>query len=458
MFPINIFKLSHNLLTVVLPFVLFILHSCFFINWIIDDAGISFAYSRSLAYGHGLVSQPGMNPVEGFSNFSWVLLMSIFFMTKTFDPIITPKLVSFFLVLLSFITISKALKLSSKYHSLGSLFILSFLALNTAFVVWTTSGLENPLLVFLVSLILYQIMKFYKDENDIKPVIHIAILSAICALTRPDGILYSAAFPILAYIKMARPGKSIRYLAVYGGLFFLIAGSYIAFRYTYFGDVFPNTYYAKGEALSILPAQWLPKMVNILVSLSINPFFASCLVVMFIFIIINKSNSSRYETLIIYYTMLLIATLIYILLPGDWMGEFRFATPFFLFFYAFIFLLGEIVYEKAQTRKITGTFLALLIIFFAISSTLLFWKRSITFANSPTVPFTLVAEQFGTRFDNYAVTLGIENGSVLLPDLGGTLYYSNLKVYDLAGLTDKVIGKSLVHLGINNYVERALPL
>ena len=62
--------------------------------YIIDDAGISFAYSRSLAGGFGLVSQPGKLPVEGYSNFTWVLLMAPFFAINSFDPILTPKIIS----------------------------------------------------------------------------------------------------------------------------------------------------------------------------------------------------------------------------------------------------------------------------------------------------------------------------------------------------------------------------
>jgi len=78
------FKISNRvnyqtILTIILPFVLFVLHSLLFRNWIIDDAGISFVYSRNFASGYGFVSQPGMSPVEGFSNFTWVIIMAPFF-------------------------------------------------------------------------------------------------------------------------------------------------------------------------------------------------------------------------------------------------------------------------------------------------------------------------------------------------------------------------------------------
>ncbi|MGD2207611.1 MAG: hypothetical protein PVH17_12630, partial [Anaerolineae bacterium] len=40
----------------------------------VDDAYISFRYSDNLARGHGLVWNIGQDPVEGYTNFLWVLL------------------------------------------------------------------------------------------------------------------------------------------------------------------------------------------------------------------------------------------------------------------------------------------------------------------------------------------------------------------------------------------------
>ena len=39
-----------------------------------DDAFISFRYAANLARGDGLVFNPGMPPVEGYTNFLWTVL------------------------------------------------------------------------------------------------------------------------------------------------------------------------------------------------------------------------------------------------------------------------------------------------------------------------------------------------------------------------------------------------
>jgi len=91
-------------------------------------------------------------------------------------------------------------------------------------------------------------------------------------------------------------------------------------------------------------------------------------------------------------------------------------------------------------RLLLGASIALVIV---AGSLLMFSQRSVNYANQPYVPFERVAERYGFRFNDYARRLDIEQGSILLPDVGGTLYYSNLAVYDLAGLVDRTIAKSL---------------
>jgi hypothetical protein len=51
----------------------------------------------------------------------------------------------------------------------------------------------------------------------------------------------------------------------------------------------------------------------------------------------------------------------------------------------------------------------------------------------------LVADRFGRMFNGYADRLHLTNASVLMPDLGGSLLTSRLRIVDLAGLTDRTI-------------------
>jgi hypothetical protein len=55
----------------------------------------------------------------------------------------------------------------------------------------------------------------------------------------------------------------------------------------------------------------------------------------------------------------------------------------------------------------------------------------------------VVAEYSGHAYNQVAAVLGVASGSLLAPDLGGTLLYSNLQVYDLGGLCDRTIARSI---------------
>jgi hypothetical protein len=72
----------------------FLWHASRYGSWLIDDAGISFAYARDLAGGFGLTSQPGREPVEGFSNPLWTLAFASLYALKLFSLPLVPKVVA----------------------------------------------------------------------------------------------------------------------------------------------------------------------------------------------------------------------------------------------------------------------------------------------------------------------------------------------------------------------------
>jgi hypothetical protein len=138
-----------------------------------------------------------------------------------------------------------------------------------------------------------------------------------------------------------------------------------------------------------------------------------------------------------------LATSVYLLMPPDWMGEYRFATAFFVFLY---WSLGVVVSGLLRVsspgpfpRKVAFALSAAIV----VMSALLHTGRSIAFAADPVVPFERVAAFSGTGYNRLAAILGREDTSLLTPDMGGTLYYSTLRVYDLAGLCDRTIARSL---------------
>ena len=70
-------------------------------------------------------------------------------------------------------------------------------------------------------------------------------------------------------------------------------------------------------------------------------------------------------------------------------------------------------------------------------------QRTVRFVRDPVVPFQRVADENGHTFNTFAAMLGVRDGSLLAADIGGALYYSRLRIFDLGGLIDKTIARTL---------------
>jgi hypothetical protein len=447
-------------LMVALPFALYLGHLLLFGTWIIDDAGISFAYSRNLAHGYGLVAQPGTVPVEGFSNLTWVILLAPFLALHVFDPIVTPKVIAALCTLSAFLFLRATLKHLTRHPRAATLFTLSLLAGNTAFVVWTSSGLENGLNVLLSCALLWLLVRSV-SSGAVRPRSAAAagLLTTLLALTRPDGVLYACVLPALLVFDWIRGRRTYRpapaFLA-FAGVFITTFGAFLTFRRLYFGDFLPNTYYAKdGLETAAILSPLNPKMWGKLIWLSssilthFGPVAFAALTGGMAWLLMTRGRERQRLTIFLFVA---ISSVTFLLLPVDLMTEFRFATPFYAPAYVLLFLVGEAALQAADDvcRKLrpprTGRWIAVgLVTAFCALSLATFAERTRRFRANPSIPFTMVAERYGRQFNRLAAAMKVTNGSLLLPDMGGTLYYSDLRLYDLAGLTDRTIARTLRH-------------
>ncbi len=418
--------------------------------WVVDDAAISYSFARNLAHGYGLVPQPGMSPVEGFSNPLWVLLLSPFFAIGQFDPFLTPKIVSGALVGLTYWQIWCTVRYSQLPPSVA-LVISSMLSLNASFVVWTSSGLENALYACLVAILVAACVRELTSETSTsgRPLLA-GLVAAGMALTRPEGIVFAAAFPISLvqrkyFVTDKKPTLTLalRYAAV----LIVIVGGYVAFRLFYFGDWMPNTYYVKGgpsfndiRLAAVLYGPFWTKWRDLVSSLLGQKWWICSWIVLISSLVIPFLLKPRRPAIALVGLLCLVAGFTYLIMTPDYMREFRFATPFFLLAVVSaamtVYALLTSSISSRTIRIIVGAILVALIGWQA-------WRehtpRLNEYAKWPAVSFRRIASEYGTRYDEFARRLGIDSASVMLPDIGGPLYYSHLQVYDLAGLCNRSI-------------------
>ena len=211
-----------------------------------DDAFISFRYARNLLEGHGLVFNPG-EYVEGYSNFLWTLELALLW--ALFD--LRPEYVAPWLsVACTVATIATMLWWVVHTPRLQERGLVAWMALglvcsSATFAVWTSGGgLETRQFTFfillgVVSLALYRHSRWGLLTTSLS-------LTA-AAYTRPEGPLVAACcfawFAIQHFLTNRR--LPWRELGILVGPFVLLVAAHYLFRYSYYGEWLPNTYYAK---------------------------------------------------------------------------------------------------------------------------------------------------------------------------------------------------------------------
>lgn len=412
-------------------------------GWITDDAGISFAYARNLATGFGLVSQPGVPPVEGYSNPLWVFLMSIAFKLRVFHLYATPKILSFILVGLSFAMISRLLLtfVTRSFWIISS--VLVSLAINASFVIWTTSGLENALYLFLMVSLFSILASFVTDTNGRnRQALFAGLIAGAIGITRPEGAVYVMLFPI------TRP--MLKTIAVYMAGFTLIFGGHLLFRWLYFGNLYPNTYYAKGGPTwtDLWPALRLQGDFGLRFwDLMSGYFGARWRLIPAVGVFLGGAGlciqrRSR-PFLVLLWCFSFLATYLYVLLPLDWMGEFRFATLSIVWAYVTMGALIAMAFDRMRDfrfARYAPTLATAAVVGFTVREHLPRFQQNYS---APTVPFANVASLYGHTFNRLADRVSVQRPSLLLPDVGGTLYESKLRIYDLGMLCDREIARTL---------------
>ncbi|MCW5835541.1 MAG: hypothetical protein KIS78_24280 [Labilithrix sp.] len=420
-----------------LPCLLFVLGVASLGDWIIDDAGISFAYARNIAHLDGFVSQPGRTPVEGYSNFTWVMLLVPTFWLHVFHPVIVPKLLGVLQVFVAFYVLQRAL-----FRRTGALWpgvvLTSLLAVSPPIVVWTASGLENGTLFLLVTA-LFAVLADRPSRWEIKA----GVLAALLAMTRPDGLVYVVAGGLAlvsdALERPRDPRALARSTARYVGSFAAVFGPFFALRLAVFGLPWPHTYYAKrvyataGERLDALwePGALFAKLSSFATGLA-GPLGGPLLLATAVMVIVLAARKQLGRVLAVAVLLQVLAICAFVWLDEDWMGEHRFATAAVLTSFLTAVLATHALFGARPRRAIVGWAVVAGLALYG------FAPRLVAFAANPTTPYSDVVSH-ARRFNRYAELLGVRGGSILTPDLGGELMESTLTVYDAAGLCEPAI-------------------
>jgi hypothetical protein len=223
-----------------------------------DDAYISYRYAVNLATGHGLVFNPGER-VEGYSNFLWVLLLAGVRLVGIAPHVAAPWLgVACFLatLVLCWATVwwPNERRRSEVVRGVMATLVVGVLVSAHGFAATAGSGLETHLFALLV--VATGVVLMRADLQRAGSLLAFGALPAALLLTRPDGLVpaVTALAVVVVFSAVQRDDWRIGLLSgAIAAAPAIVAGCALAlFKLTYFGDLIPNPYYAKGaDALHI---------------------------------------------------------------------------------------------------------------------------------------------------------------------------------------------------------------
>ena len=413
-------------------------HALFYWDWIEDDAYITLRYSANVVDGQGFVFNVG-EKVEGYSNFAWVLLGAVA-LKAGIDPSVAVRWIG---IISGLLCLPLVWDLSRRFlggRSWAALFAPAILAFIPPMARHATNGLETLFFAFqfLLALWLLKIQSGHRRNAAL-----ILVLLGL-ALTRPEGFIFVALLliPLL-------PGKPSHWfgnsngdsfksngLVVIVG-FLLTWGSYFLWRWTYFGAVFPNTYYAKmtGDTGGLIDG------IQYAADFFRDSFALPLLALALVPLVFWRHRPALWHLLLVFFAY----TGFVVVSGGDWMILYRFFVPVLpLMAVAAAVGLGELSSRLSEISPQPNQLgLVLLVGFLAGLSV-------IGTANTELA----VWRQIGPALDSggYLVNsyrnLGLwldentpSDASVAVSDIGAIGYFSNRQIIDMFGLVDKHLAR-----------------
>ena len=205
----------------------------------VDDAYITFSFSKNLAAGNGPVDSHGLR-VEGYSNFLWMVLVAFgFLVAPNSDGYLTARILGFGLLAFGLYVVYRMARRAA--GPLIALIAPASLIVCSDSVRATLFGLETTAYVVAIA---FGWWIYLREPPSARRWSLLAFVPA--ALMRIDGfvpVLIVCGVEVLRSLYERR--FSLQTLLRWAAPALLIWGTYFAWRYWYYGLPLPTTYYAK---------------------------------------------------------------------------------------------------------------------------------------------------------------------------------------------------------------------
>jgi arabinofuranosyltransferase len=211
------------------------------LDFLADDAFITFRYARNLARGEGLVYNPGER-VEGYTNFLEVVILAGLHRLGA-DLVKAGRALGLVSAAAAVLLTWAVARRTLARETALALVAAALVAVDPYFAAWAGAGLETTLFA---ALLMASTLCLLSPPLTRGTFLVCSAVALLLAWTRPEGV---ALYGVLAVCAAAAGagGVSQRVGVLWPGLalFVGVGAVYFLARWTYFGDLLPNTFYAK---------------------------------------------------------------------------------------------------------------------------------------------------------------------------------------------------------------------
>ena len=215
-------------------------------SFTIDDAYITFRYSKNLAAGWGPTYNPGQPPVEGYTTFLWMLMMALPHFVgvnvATFAKLVSVLCLcgTFFLTARLTYDVSHSQRVETRlFFASFAAFVMATLPISA---VHAVSGMETALFVLLVSLLSWCAVRGVTVDS--RWLFGLPLIGLLTGLTRPEG--NAIALLLVGYAYLVSPIERRRRLMWAVLKWYVLPGAlYFLWRAWYYALPLPLPFYMK---------------------------------------------------------------------------------------------------------------------------------------------------------------------------------------------------------------------
>ncbi|MBI5964966.1 MAG: hypothetical protein HY863_15920 [Chloroflexi bacterium] len=209
-----------------------------------EDAAMLMRYAQHLAQGHGIVWNIGEHPVDGATDFLFMVVSAAFIkLGLTVGQSVRGLGFAAHLltILIVYWTNRRVNNASVLFSFLSGLYLAVGIGLS-----YVAAYFGTPFFALAAaSTWTFGLLLIQKEDSPFWLSLAFALSGLVTGLIRPEGVIL-ASLMLLAVVVMRGLKKSVSIITTFVSVFLILGGAYFIWRWNYFGYPLPNPFYKKG--------------------------------------------------------------------------------------------------------------------------------------------------------------------------------------------------------------------